>query len=95
MCYLCGISTSDPNTGEGGGTCNDINELCFMYPYVKYYCCVLSGFIVGIVFLILYLSAPDDSSSVITNHTNATVAGRTLVQLAEIGVVAATKILRG
>ena len=64
--------------------------------YVGFFFLILSVF-VGLVFFILYISPPEDESSVIiTNHTNATVvAGRMLVQLAEVGVVAATKILRG
>ena len=52
----------------------------------------------GLVYLIAYLNElPVDDSSSVSNHTNATgaVAGRMLVQLAEVGVVAATKILRG
>ena len=73
------------------------NHSNFFKVYVGVPCCLLIfciGFIVGLVYLIAYLNEPDDSSSV-ANHTNATVAGRMLDQLAEVGVVAATKILRG
>ena len=88
-CMWCCLDPKNTSQNMLGGN--------FLRYYVGVPCCLLIyciGFIVGLVYLIAYLNELDDSSSV-SNHTNATVAGRMLDQLVEVGVVAATKILRG